>query len=80
MREKLIELLKEGHKQFLFIDQIADHLIANGVTVREKGEWIPQDNTYTRYTCSVCNTRNHRGGDRFCSLCGADMRGAEHER
>ena len=33
MRNKLIELLIEGHKQYLFYDQIADYLLANGVIV-----------------------------------------------
>ena len=31
MRDRLIELLIEGHKQYLFYDQIADYLLANGV-------------------------------------------------
>ena len=34
-REKLIELLTEGHKRYLFYDQIADYLVANGVTVTD---------------------------------------------
>lgn len=33
MREKLIELLIEGHKRHLFYDEIADYLIAHGVTI-----------------------------------------------
>ena len=33
MRERLIELLKSGHREYLFYDQIADYLLANGVTV-----------------------------------------------
>jgi hypothetical protein len=37
MRKKLIELLCKGHIKYLFYDQIADYLIANGVTVQE---WI----------------------------------------
>lgn len=32
-RERLIELLEEGHRKHLFYDQIADHLLANGVIV-----------------------------------------------
>lgn len=32
-KERLVELLFEGHKQYLFYDDIADHLIANGVIV-----------------------------------------------
>ena len=33
MKDKLIELLIEGHKQYLFYDQIADYLLENGVVV-----------------------------------------------
>lgn len=33
MRDRLIELLIEGHKQYLFYDQIADYLLDNGVIV-----------------------------------------------
>lgn len=33
MRDRLIELLIKGHKKYLYYDQIADHLIANGVIV-----------------------------------------------
>ena len=42
MRDKLIELLIEGHKKYLFYDQIADYLIANGVTI-ESSEKIDFD-------------------------------------
>jgi hypothetical protein len=31
MRDKLIELLIDGHTLYLFYDQIADYLLANGV-------------------------------------------------
>lgn len=37
-REKLIELLYDGHKKYLYYDQIANYLIAHGVTVQR---WIP---------------------------------------
>ena len=32
-KERLAELLIEGHKQYLFYDDIADYLLANGVIV-----------------------------------------------
>ena len=45
MREKLIELVKQGYNKYFnpnwavdFFAMIADHLIANGVTVQK---WIP---------------------------------------
>ena len=33
MKDKLTELLIEGHKQYLFYDHIADYLLKNGVIV-----------------------------------------------
>ena len=33
MRDRLIELLEEGHKKHLYYDQIADYLLKNGVIV-----------------------------------------------
>ena len=32
-KERLVELLIEGHKQYLYYDDIADYLLANGVIV-----------------------------------------------
>ena len=80
MREKLIELLNH----YLIKDvteEIADHLIANNVVVREKGKWIYIDGRlacdncyfkpdypqykYNKLKFSNCN---------FCPNCGADMR------
>ena len=33
MKQRLSELLEQGHKNYLYYDQIADHLIENGVIV-----------------------------------------------
>lgn len=33
MRNRLIELLLKGHKKYLYYDQIAEYLLANGVIV-----------------------------------------------
>ena len=63
---------------------IADHLIANGVVIREKGEW---DNT-GRYTfvdgkkavrcpkcgCALKEKEYAENVWNFCPVCGADMR------
>lgn len=38
------------------------------------GKWVRQDNTFTRYECSVCISRNHRGYERYCPNCGAKMK------
>ena len=70
----------------------ADHLIANGVVVREKGEWISlEDCANAGVYCSVChkkvykedyawcNRKNKLRSD-FCPNCGADMRGVNNGR
>ena len=89
-REKLIELLRDFFKS-LFLsfvyDSLADHLIANGVVVREKGEWLTDEedaywgNSIKRKYCSVCGKRPHFDRETgkyiltdFCHSCGADMR------
>ena len=59
---------------------IVDHLIANGVVVREKGEWDDSYDGITPY-CTACG-RSHRGMNRtpnFCPNCGADMRKGEND-
>lgn len=33
MRDRLVELIEEGHRKYLYYDQIADYLLANGVIV-----------------------------------------------
>lgn len=37
------------------------------------GRWVAQDETLTRFMCSECKSKNHRGGDDYCSACGALM-------
>jgi rubrerythrin len=83
MREKLIELLREGCSagegcsDKTCFDCFADILIANGVTVRKKGDW---EFCHHYHSCSECG---HIVGLisslNFCPNCGADMRGEEHE-
>lgn len=87
MREKLIELIRHEVVPY-FAERIADHLIANGVTVRQKGEPVKRVvmqlcnsdgevvEEYYGYCCPFCD--EEAVGD-FCPACGADMRGEEHE-
>ena len=70
MREKLIELLKSGGvRDFPFNAALADHLIANGVTVQDSkvveidhfNKWIPVTERLPEemewvLCASVCNT------------------------
>ena len=95
-REKLIDLMYElDCEDEVFCNScgcrpssesivaVADHLIANGVVVREKGEWervIPTKSAAkwsNKVACPVC----HRGAYvryNFCPNCGADMRKGEN--
>ena len=59
---------------------VADHLIANGVVVQEKGEWRKSDFIPGMLTCTNCgiqrNPKFKLGGGAWnlCPNCGADMR------
>lgn len=97
-REKLTELLEEARLKYhvrmkdfpnkynviAWHDYFADHLIANGVVVREKGEWVERKEIFNESEgetdaigCSKCG-KSQRKYNRtpFCPNCGADMRGA----
>lgn len=59
---------------------IVDHLIANGVVVRKKGEWeLYPSSEYRR--CRVCKTEYEKARfnvrANFCPNCGSDMRGEQ---
>ena len=41
------------------------------------GRWVNQDNTYTRYRCSVCNMQNCEAHYKYCPNCGARMDGED---
>lgn len=87
-REKLIAALAEvlpyshGCPQYIArakAEMIADYLIANGVVVREKGEWVYDH--WCEFKCSKCGALSKtepRGEENFCPNCGADMRKEEN--
>ena len=88
-REKLIELL-DGvltTEDVTASEKVADHLISEGVTVRERGRWETTEvteewETVERYShfhreCKYSYCDNGLGGHYFCPNCGADMRGEE---
>ena len=104
MKEKLIELMNEAEKicwemdctNCLYDDErscgkkfTADHLIANGVVVRDKGEWDDtgryqfMDGTKAircnKCGCALTVIEYQKYFYNFCPVCGADMRGEEHE-
>lgn len=85
LKQRLSELVMAARAPLTsnpIAEKIADHLIANGVTIRQHGEWIGISGVkgiYDDFYCSFCKQfteeRNpNRLGD-FCSFCGSDMRG-----
>lgn len=100
MKEKLIELLEDadqlcyamdcddclyGDERMCVRKLQVDHLIANGVTVREKGEWDDSgryqfmDGTKaircTECGCALTEIEYQKYFYNFCPVCGSDMRG-----
>ena len=87
VREKLVELLEvdlsgsDGYEPEL----IADYLIANGVTVQERGYWASlTDCANAGVYCSVCNkkiykedyarcNRKNKLRSAYCPHCGSKM-------
>ena len=96
VREKLVEILKQAPFEGKVLDEwwweekiriIADHLIAHGVTVQERGYWESlTDCANAGVYCSVChkkiykedyarcNRKNKLRSD-YCPNCGAKMEG-----
>ena len=95
VREKLVELIKDGIRKGLrskgddrldySFEDVADHLIANGVTVQKCGYWVSlTDCANAGVYCSVChkkvykedyawcNRKNKLRSD-YCPHCGAKM-------
>ena len=61
-REKLIDLLEKVDEEYYFYAQMADHLIANGVTVQE---WISVAERLPDVGCDVlfvCENKNYGVG------------------
>lgn len=94
VREKLIEILQDENNPIwrwlpdnisISTMQLADHLINNGVTVRECGYWISlTDCANAGVYCSVCNkkvykedyawcNRKNKLRSDYCPHCGAKM-------
>lgn len=82
-REKLYELIDSVDIMNIptenFRHSLADYLISNGVTVREKGKWVaqtPEDDKYcwSPFKCNKCNMPGGKNRTNFCPNCGADLR------
>ena len=75
----------DSRGEFCLTPWMVDHLLANGVVVREKGEWV--DHFVRDWRCSNCGekikkVRNVDGycyddKPNFCPNCGADMTGGD---
>lgn len=83
MRDRLIELLRcapfcgyrfDDRYSVGAITPIADHLIANGVVLRERGEWLRRSmmGEVIDYRCSNCFKTNGAASP-YCPNCGAKM-------
>lgn len=100
LKKQLIDVLQEYSRKpaagldgvYEWADDIADHLIANGVTIRERGEWEVCSDEYkicaSEFVCSSCKESfvSSELSDeeflqmmKFCPHCGADMRGVKDE-
>lgn len=65
------------HGRNFQIGDVADHLIENGVTIRERGEWIKRT-PCSEPECSECGRCPKLVFGMlpdFCPHCGSDMRG-----
>ena len=75
------EQIKLMNKNFEFY---VNHMISNGVTVLEHGEWKKKmigngwDN-WEAFTCSICGTHYEKPsrGMKYCPNCGSRMTGEE---
>lgn len=84
MRDRLIKIL-QAYKRSICdglvaklpdVEALADHLLAEGVTVQAHGYWkikgvLIRATGAKNYTCSVCGKENFHTP--FCSECGAKM-------
>ena len=86
VREKLVELIESARYWGSGTsEEIADHLIDNGVTVQERGYWASlTDCANAGVYCSVCNkkiykedyprcNRKNKLRSAYCPNCGAKM-------
>ena len=89
-REKLIELIRKPiailpDKKFspyikftlTYAEELADHLIANGVTIQKEGKlyWKPVEKGVFNLTCSACDSHlGCRESAKHCPECGAKFK------
>lgn len=87
VRDKLIDLLDDnfGYVSEQKASYLADHLLDNGVTIRQSGRWFveklptPENAKNTtmehyRLVCPFCGRRNGKKREKFCADCGAILK------
>lgn len=72
IKELKVELMAE--KPVLNVIGVIEKLPTIDAVPVVKGEWVAQDESLTKFMCSVCKSENHEGCEKFCPSCGADMR------
>ena len=82
-QEKLVELLKTSPKRdgCIAIEDLADHLIANGVTMQERGNW-KYYHKQNKAVCTSCSFERdldvNFGKAIACPNCGVIMDGGQN--
>ena len=90
LKQRLVGFLIEANVT-MFPHSVANHLISNGVTIRERGEWVYGDKRVpmgedgcpvSSAYCSKCGewltaSDEYYCYGNFCPKCGADMRGVK---
>lgn len=71
---------KDGRIPIDFLVVIHDVGTTHTLTIDDlilHGRWVTQDETRTKFMCSVCESKNHGGHEKFCPNCGAKMDGGD---
>ena len=80
--EAWIQEYNDGTIGGLSLDDVLDYIdtaptidvVEDAPTALERtAEWIVQDDTFTRFECSRCHTKNHHTRWNYCTNCGARM-------
>ena len=72
------DLLKRGFYPVIVKCALRDAPVVDAVKVKH-GRWIPQDDRYVKFMCSVCESKNYDGSGNYCPNCGAKMDGERKE-
>lgn len=76
-REKLIDWISDiiDFVDWEHIEEVADHLIANGVVIQKQAEWILVDKKKGNGVCSNCHRLDYIDSlDTYCRYCGSKMK------